>query len=381
MRRLFTPVLTLTLVSAVAVAAPAQDSLRVRSGFRLPERSFTYSFGPDDFRIDMRRGRLGITVDLRPDVSRDTVGARVSGVTPGGPADRAGVQTGDVITRFNGTRLAVAGAADDADDDRSRPGMRLINLASRIEKDDTVRLDLRRENRNVTVSFPAGESDMDQIVERMRMPGNGSMSFFREFGGPEAQGGPRTGGMPGGQMRVVVGSNMLHDMELIRVTPQLAQALGISEGVLVADAGRDTTLGLRTGDVITTIGGRQPTSPAHAMRILSSYDTGEAVQFDVMRQRRRISVTGRIPQRAVGEWRVRPNNFQYSLPRGFAQPEMEPLREMQEMHEMMEMPRLHLRDLPRMESFPRGELRRSLPRGEIEHDAAPRSMIRLDGKV
>lgn len=308
MRRLPTAVLTLTLCSAVAVAAEAQDSVRMRQ--REP-RTFVYSLGPgDDFHFDMRRGRLGITVDLRADAARDTVGARVSGVTPGGPADRAGVQAGDVITRLNGTRLvqdAVRGNDDDME--QSRPGMRLIELASRLDQGDTVRLDVRRDNRPLTLTFAAGETDMDQLVQRMRVPGGGQ-TFMREFGGPGFPG----GGPGNGMMRLTV-DRAGFDVELIRVSPELATALGISEGVLVADAGQDSSLGLKTGDVITSIGGRRPTSPAHAMRILSSYDPGETVAFEVMRQRRRVTVNGKVPQPRTAEWHVQPDRFEFTAPR------------------------------------------------------------------
>jgi hypothetical protein len=301
-------VLTLTLCSAVAVAAEAQDSVRMRQ--REP-RTFVYSMGPDDFRFDMRRGRLGITVDLRADPARDTVGARVSGVTPGGPADRAGVQAGDVITRLNGTRLVQDAVRGNDDDMQSRPGMRLIELASRLDQGDTVRLDVRRDNRPLTLTFAAGETDMDQVVERMgRIPGGGQV-FLREFGGPGFPG----GGPGNGMMRLTVDRPGFGDVELIRVSPELATALGISEGVLVADAGRDSSLGLKTGDVITSIGGRRPTSPVHAMRILSSYDPGETVAFDVMRQRRRVTVNGKVPQPRNAEWHVQPDRFEFTAPR------------------------------------------------------------------
>jgi hypothetical protein len=46
------------------------------------------------------------------------------------------------------------------------------------------------------------------------------------------------------------------------------------------------------------------------MRILSTYEPGETVQFEVMRARRRATVTGRMPQAREGEWRVRPNSFE-----------------------------------------------------------------------
>lgn len=296
---------TVVAAFAVAVAAQAQerDSMRVTVR-RTPDRTFVYSFGPEDMMV-MRRGRLGITVDLRPDAARDTVGALVSGVTPGGPADRAGIRSGDLITRLNGTRLAATDGGSDDDREQSRPGLRLINLASRLEQGDTVRLDVQRDGRPQTMTFTAAETDMDQIVERMRrLPGG--QTFMREFGE-----GPSYPRMPGDMPRIRVMTSLdgLGDLELIRVTLELAQALNLSEGVLVADAGRDSSLGLRTGDVITAIGGRRPTSPSHAMRILSSYESGEAVQFDVMRRGRRVAVSGRMPASREPTWRVRPNRF------------------------------------------------------------------------
>src|SRR3989304_796764 len=112
MRRL---ILATTLLAAMAGSAAAQDTSRVRTR----ERSFTFSFDPQDFRIDMRRGRLGILVDLTADAARDSIGARGAGVPPGGPADRAGVQTGDIVVRLNGTRLtssAVGRGEEEAED-------------------------------------------------------------------------------------------------------------------------------------------------------------------------------------------------------------------------------------------------------------------------
>jgi hypothetical protein len=315
-------VLTLSLLPAVAVAASAQqDTARVRVRVRTPEsgegRTFTYTVGPENFQLDMRRGRLGITVDLRPE-ARDSIGARVAGLMPGGPAERAGVLTGDIITRFNGTRLAVAEGGNEGAD-QSRPGMRLINLASRLEQGDTVRLDLRREARTLTVTFAAAETDMDVLVERMRVPG--SPLNLREFGGAASPFGGEIQ-VTGSPMRMLLRGSTLNDLELVKVSPQLAEGLGISEGLLVVDVGGDTAIGVRAGDVIVSIGGRRPTGPPHAMRILSTYDAGEVVQFEVMRQRRRITVNGRMPAAEHSEWRVRPNHFEFSPPRLPAEPMM-----------------------------------------------------------
>lgn len=337
--------LAAALMAVTAVhGARAQDADRVirpRNG----DRTFVFSMGPEDMRVDLRRGRLGITVDLRPDAARDTIGARVSGVTPGGPADRAGVQSGDIVTRLNGTRLVADGARGEDDDDRSRPGMRLINLASRLEAGDTVRLDVRRDNRTLTLTFAADRVDMDALVERLRIPGGSMMPFSGQLSPTMRERMPMLEGPGAGSMRVMVSGNGFGDLELVRVTPQLATGLGITEGLLVVSIDSNSTLGLQPGDVITAIAGRRPTSPVHAMRILSSYDAGEAVSFDVMRQRRRTTVNGRVPEARRTEWRIRPNSFLESEDGTDFAPM--PLMEMRRMLEE-EMPRMReLHQMPR----------------------------------
>ena len=330
--------LTLVLLGAVAVAAGAQERER--------ERTYVYSVGPEGMQFNFRRGRMGINVDLRPDPARDSIGARVAGLTLGGAAGRAGVQLGDIITRVNGTRLAAADPADrdEEGDDQSRPAMRLLRIASRLEPGDTVRLDVRRGTQNQSFTFVAEATDMDRMVERMRVP------MMHEM--PEM-------GADGPNMRVFAFGDGPSDIELVRVNAGLAEYFGTSEGLLVVDVGADTALGLRAGDVILSIGGRRPTSPAHAMRILSTYDSGETVPFEIMRQKRRANVTGRLPQRDV-RWRVQHNSFEMPMP------DLEPMLHMFE-HQM-----------PNLEQRLRRHFELRVPSPEIRLDE-PRIKIRADG--
>jgi PDZ domain-containing secreted protein len=54
---------------------------------------------------------------------------------------------------------------------------------------------------------------------------------------------------------------------------------------------------LEDGDVILAIDGREPTSGSHATRILGSYQAGEKVKLQVMRQRKKMNLEATVPDR------------------------------------------------------------------------------------
>ena len=81
----------------------------------------------------------------------------------------------------------------------------------------------------------------------------------------------------------------------MELNPDLGDYFGTREGVLVVRAPEDSTLSLKGGDVILSIGGRKPSSPEQAMRILRSYDTDETVTLDVMRKQKHVTVNWKVP--------------------------------------------------------------------------------------
>jgi len=247
-----------------------------------------------------RRSRIGVTVNTRAD-STDVIGARIEGVTPGGPAAKAGLRTGDIITKFNGTSLV--GSRDRMNDEgTSFPGIRLIELAAKVGPGDTVAVEYRRgkDRRNarlVTVEEPGN------VVFRRTPDGNGYV-----FGEPniiERRVLPKMGEgnlaltTPG--FEVFFGSS-LFDLELAPLNEDLGQYFGTSEGVLVIRTPRRGELGLKGGDVITAVDGRKASNPSQLMRILRSYDRDESVKFEILRNRKRETVTGKLDQ-ATGERR------------------------------------------------------------------------------
>lgn len=246
-----------------------------------------------------RRARLGIQVNLQARES-DSVGAYVNAVTPGGPAEKAGIQTGDVITRLDGTALVGSKRARKTDEERSLPGLRLIELASRLEPNDTVEVEFFRGKTAKKATLVT--SDDPARVWTFEGPG-GPRGFAYQIGPEmekmhlEVESLPRRFG-PG----TILFTGRFADLELAPLNPDLAQYFGTTEGVLVISVPQNSDLKLKGGDVITAVDGRKPGSPGHLLRILQSYDSGESVKFDIMRNRKQETVTGKIPE-SEGRWR------------------------------------------------------------------------------
>jgi hypothetical protein len=247
-----------------------------------------------------RRARLGVTLNLQARET-DSIGAYVAAVTPGGPAAKAGIRSGDVITRIDGTSLVANLKVDGRNygPDRSLPGLRLIELTARLAPNDTVAVELRRgqgwkERRTVMVVTEA-ESD----GWALRGDGPGRTFMYRTPGGAGFVSGlPRdlaelemTGDRQG--FSFAFGSP-LGRLELAAMNADLGQYFGTSDGVLVVSAPKDGKLDLKGGDVILTVDGRKVASPSQLMRILRSYDADESFRLEVLRNRHRETVTGSL---------------------------------------------------------------------------------------
>ena len=231
------------------------------------------------------RPRIGVMIDARADSSTDKVGARIKEVTPDGPADKAGLKAGDIVTSFNGTAL---GGVKSHDEDESGPGQKLIDLAQKLDVGDTVTVQYRRGTETRTARIIAEDVKMSmrmwmphmQDLPRMRMP---------DFDDDD------------GDFRVFI-NDQFSDLDLVDLNPDLGEYFGSKTGVLVVKASSDSTIPLKAGDVILKIDGREPKSVSQAERILRSYDSGETAKLEVMRKQKRITVSWAVPERKAREW-------------------------------------------------------------------------------
>jgi len=249
-----------------------------------------------------RRARLGLTVDMQRQPN-DSAGATVAAVTPGGPAFKVGIQSGDIVTRLDGTSVTAGPRPEGADDEQSLPGLRLVEIASRLAPDVTVTVEFKRGSQRRTVSLVTGNEplamgeflddgrrmffsgpDGDRRITVERIPGSG-------FPFPAERG---VAAVPGFSF---VELNRFADLELAPLNPDLGSYFGATEGVLVVRTGERSNLGLKGGDVLLAIDGRKVTTPMNALRIFRSYEPGEAIRLEVLRNRQRQTVTATVGER------------------------------------------------------------------------------------
>jgi S1-C subfamily serine protease len=239
--------------------AAAREVARLAADYSGPVIDFVQDLGPMG-----RRAVLGIGIEDAED------GVRVVGVTPGGGAGDAGIETGDLIVAIDGAELA-------GQEGRS-PSRLLVAQMGNVDPGDTVTLTIRRDG-----------SDSDIEVETQPSASRGH-AFSLPGDGP--RGGPQFFfNRPLGRWA---------DMELVELTPALGAYFGTEEGVLVVRAPRDESLQLQDGDVIVEISGRTPMDTGHAMRILASFEPGEQLQLRIMREQREQTLDIEIPGGETG---------------------------------------------------------------------------------
>jgi serine protease Do len=185
----------------------------------------------------VERGYLGVNIqsldeDLAKSLGLDKAqGALVAQVVEGGPAAKAGVQAGDVITHFNGQAVRNATALSRA-------------VAAEAPK-QTARLTIWRDGRSRELTVELGEAPNESVAAAS--------------GGPGAQNGASAAGLT-----------------LQALTPQDRTRLDLPsdlEGVLVTRVAPNSPAaekGIRSGDVITRINRRPVTSVADAVAALNA---------------------------------------------------------------------------------------------------------------
>ena len=214
-------------------------------GFAIPSNMAKDVMGQLIKTGQVRRGMLGVniqnvTADLAASLRLGPArGAIVSGVQAGGPADRAGLKRGDIITAFNGTPV---------NDNNS-----LRNAVARTQPGSTATVTVTRDSREQQLRVTLGE-----------LP-TGSARGGREESTGERE---DSGGL---------------GLRLQPVSPALAQRFNLKDagaGLVVTDvaqAGAGAEAGLQPGDVIEEVNRRPVGTVAELQAALKGAGTRPAL--------------------------------------------------------------------------------------------------------
>jgi len=245
------------------------------------------------------RPRIGVMVDADAGAANNKLGATVKSVTPDGPAAKAGLQAGDIITKFNGASLG-----------GDEPGEKLVELAQKLSPGDTAKVEYRRGTANRTATIIAadlggssfswsqgpGEGQMIELERAYEGQARAFEGQARAMQGHELamlDMGQSMAGM-GDHFNVRIGGGAFA-LNLAEMNAGLGEYFGTSKGVLLLENPSDSTMPLKAGDVILAVDGRAPADVGQARRILGSYDSGDAAKFEIMRMKKKTTVSWTVP--------------------------------------------------------------------------------------
>ncbi len=219
------------------------------------------------------RPRLGVNIEN--DGSMVPVeGVRIISVSPGSAADEAGLRVGDIITAVNDEPMS--------GDSTQEANMKLLDFMAGVEEGDKLDVEYMRGSKVGTIE-----------VE----PRAVSVNTFA-FGGPGVTM-PDVHVSPGSPQRFVFSfpgaRGAWSDLELVELNEGLGRYFGTDKGLLVISAPESNAFKLQDGDVIQSIDGRDPTSVNHCMRILTSYQPGEKLVLNIMRDKKQQEIEVEVP--------------------------------------------------------------------------------------
>jgi serine protease Do len=229
-------------VVGINTAIFSQSGGNIGIGFAIPTNSVKELLPQLRDKGKVVRGFIGTSIQkVTPEIAdslglKQTRGALVSEVIKGGPAERAGIKTGDIIFEFD--RKEIKDSAD------------LPMQVARIAPGTSVQVKVLRDSKELTLPITVGEMKESEIIAETQEG---------DFG-----------------------------LTVQPVTPQLAENLGLerAEGLVVTAVKRDSAAehaGLRSGDVITEINRQPIKNLADYNRALERSEKAKSLLFLVRR--------------------------------------------------------------------------------------------------
>jgi S1-C subfamily serine protease len=252
-------------------------------------RAYAYRyFGDSD------RGMIGVV--FNDDDQSGAKGLRVDAVTPGGPADKAGVRHGDVITSVDGKPIAVGDA-----DKMSRP-------LGELKVDQTIKLGLLRDGKPMDIAVKAerrepfnmayaiGDGDLHDL-EIGHLPPDFDKHIHErvEQAMQHAHVAERASEAATHAMQHLSFSSPWWGLNLASLNADLGSYFGADHGVLVLSADDAALKTLKSGDVLLDIDGKKVDRPEDALRLLRERPAGSDLKVQVLRQHKTQTLSMKAP--------------------------------------------------------------------------------------
>lgn len=277
--------------------------------------------GPQAFAFrylhEPKRAMIGIVM------VPDRQGVRIGAVTPGGPAAKAGIRAGDILSSVNAKALTPQTDASKATD-QAREWL------SDLEAGQSVKLGILRAGKPQEFELKAERRDswdwagmLDNIPDleagqapQAKVHGQGEdrqieiivdgqrkVISTSEDGAPKVYRFESRDGKSIHRARVdrLIRSDGREapwaSLNLSTINPQLGHYFGTDRGVLVLNSSEATLKELKPGDVIQIVDGQPADSVSGVMRALASKDVGQMVTIEIWRDRKREVITVAAPER------------------------------------------------------------------------------------
>jgi S1-C subfamily serine protease len=258
-------------------------------------RSYAYRYigNPD-------RALIGVVL------ANDDKGVRVSGVTPDGPAARAGLRDGDILTAIDGKAIGKSGDAR-SELANLKDGQEVTIAYARGDQKGTVKIAAQRREAwnwpmlmNDDPEHPFLPKDFNERIRAdvERAQRDAERVYERDHERTEQQVERATHDA----MKHVPSERMISRMampwwglSLAPLNADLGRYFGTDKGVLVIAADNDSLPGIRAGDVITNVAGETVNRPEDALRALRDQDSGKDVAIKLLRDHKTLALNMKAP--------------------------------------------------------------------------------------
>ncbi|WP_373185483.1 DegQ family serine endoprotease [Halopseudomonas sp.] len=208
----------------------------------------------------VQRGWLGVVVqEINKDLAESfglpkPAGALVAQIMPGGPADEGGLQVGDVILEFNGQEINMSSD--------------LPHAVGRVRPGEEASVVVMRDKKRRRLELEVGALPEDDSVAAAAEPSEQAPSKASN------------------RLGVVVAE----------LTEKQREAMDVPAGIIVREVrqGPAAMVGLRAGDVITSLDNKQIESAEQFEKITEALPTNRSVSMRVVRQGRASYITFRL---------------------------------------------------------------------------------------